>query len=199
MKPSVALVAPYAAWMALMSLLPQTALAYALRGAVTAALLVFSFCVLRARVRLNLRALLFGFSGGLIVFVLWTAPEMFVWPQGEADPSPFAPEDCGWSLTIVKLVASAFVISVAEELFFRKWLLDFAGFGWMLVLFGVEHMRFDLGPAGGLVFVVEGILAGYIYGLLAKRVGLLAAILAHAVTNLLLGLDVILLDKWFYW
>ena len=39
-KRSVALVAPYAAWMALMVALPGTAWAYAVRGAVTAALLI---------------------------------------------------------------------------------------------------------------------------------------------------------------
>ena len=39
-KRSVALVAPYAAWMALMVALPATAWAYAVRGAVTAALLI---------------------------------------------------------------------------------------------------------------------------------------------------------------
>ena len=39
-KRSVALVAPYAAWMELMVTLPATAWAYAVRGAVTAALLI---------------------------------------------------------------------------------------------------------------------------------------------------------------
>ncbi len=183
-----------------MSLLPQTAFAYAVRGAATAGFLVFSFCAWRPHVRLNLRTILLGLAGGLLVFVFWIAPEPFVWPQGtRLETSPFAPEICGWPLTILKLAASAFVISVAEELFFRKWLLNFAGFGWMLVLFGVEHMRFDLGFSRGLVFVLEGVLAGLVYGLLAKRAGLLAAILAHAVTNLLLGLYVIFFSKWFYW
>ena len=77
--------------------------------------------------------------------------------------------------------------------------VEFAGFGWMLVLFGVEHMRWDLGAARGCVFIAEGVFAGLAYGLLAKRFGILSAIVAHAVTNLILGVYVIGWDKWFYW
>ncbi len=136
---------------------------------------------------------------GLLVFVVWVAPEPWIWTEGVTDESVYRPEVCGWALTIAKLCASALVIAAAEELFFRKWLVEFAGFGWMLVLFGLEHMRFDLGWARGSVFIAEGVFAGLCYGWLAKKYGILSAIIAHAVTNLLLGLYVILFDKWFYW
>ena len=233
MKRTFWLVAPYVAWMALMSLLPQTAWAYATRGAVTAVLLVVGWFVSRDRnVASPLRAegtvssrdrnvasplrcdaqrgrdilvaCSVGLLVGILVFFVWIAPESWLWPSGEAvregtDRTVYAPAVCGWALTLAKLCASAFVISVAEELFFRKWLVEFAGFGWMLVLFGVEHMRFDLGVERGSVFIAEGVFAGLCYGLLAKRYGILSAIIAHAVTNLILGLYVIGWDKWFYW
>ena len=217
MKRTFWLVAPYVAWMALMSLLPQTAWAYATRGAVTAVLLAVGWLSsrdrnvaspLKAEGTVSSRDILVACSVGLLVgilvFFVWIAPESWLWPNAEAvregtDRTVYAPAVCGWALTLAKLCASAFVISVAEELFFRKWLLEFAGFGWMLVLFGVEHMRFDLGVERGSVFIAEGVFAGLCYGLLAKRYCILSAIIAHAVTNLILGLYVIGWDKWFYW
>ena len=243
-----------------MSVLPQTAGAYATRGAVTAALLMVGGFLLRrgksaspplavgacaspplavgacaspplavgacasppivsgsqrgrdtlvASVKGLLPGLLPGLLVGLLVFAVWIAPESWLWPDAvprcvspAASPSPvspYAPATCGWALTLAKLAASAFVISVAEELFFRKWLVEFAGFGWMLILFGVEHMRWDLGVARGSVFIAEGIFAGLCYGLLARKYGIVSAIVAHAVTNFVLGLYVIGWDKWFYW
>ena len=104
-------------------------------------------------------------------------------------PSPYAPEVCGWGLTLAKLAASACVIPVAEELFFRRWLVDFAGFWWMVALFAVEHgERWHVGAVTGVV-----------YGLLARRFGLFAAIVAHAVTNLVLGLYVVRCGQWQFW
>lgn len=202
MKRSVALIAPYAAWMALMSLLPQTAWAYALRGAITAGLLIAGWFGSKpekcARARAS-RASLVGLLVGVLVLVVWIAPEPWLFVSSSSSPSPYAPETCGWPLTIAKLCASAFVISVAEELFFRKWLVEFAGFGWMLILFGVEHMRWDLGLARGSVFIAEGVFAGFCYGIIAKKYGILSAIIAHAVTNLLLGFYVIFANRWYYW
>lgn len=184
-----------------MSVLPQTAWAYAVRGLVTAALLI-PHCT-AVRLARGFPKLLPGLLVGLLVFLVWIAPEPWLWPSSASSPdippSPYSPAVCGWYLTLTKLLASAFVISAAEELFFRKWLVEFAGFGWMLVLFGVEHMRWDLGPVRGCVFIAEGVFAGLCYGFLAKRFGLLSAIIAHSVTNLVLGLYVIFWDKWFYW
>ena len=213
-KRSVSLVAPYAAWMALMVALPATAWAYAVRGAVTAALLLAALPTL-LRQAPNLvnpvdpvstpaanhepRSTKAAFSviAGLLVFVIWIAPEIWLGslpgipaaaPLAAAD-SPYSPEVCGWALTIAKLAASAFVISIAEELFFRRWLVDFAGFWWMVALFAVEHGdRWAVGAAAGVV-----------YGLVARRFGLPSAIAAHAVTNFALGLLVIFAGRWEFW
>ena len=221
MKRSFALIAPYAAWMALMAVLPQTAWAYALRGLVTAALLAAGAIFSRdrnvasppvaataercdgKRGRDIFVACLSGLSVGLLVFFVWIAPEPWLWPAGSTSdhgvPSPYAPESCGMFLTLAKLAASAFVISVAEELFFRQWRVGCAGFGWMLALFGGGRMRWGLGAGRGCVFIAEGVFAGLAYGLLAKRFGILSAIVAHAATNFILGIYVIVWDKWFYW
>ena len=139
----------------------------------------------------------FSVLAGLLVFVIWIAPEIWLGslpgipaaaPLAAAD-SPYSPEVCGWALTIVKLAASAFVISAAEELFFRRWLMDFAGFWCSTALFAVEHGdRWAVGAAAGVV-----------YGLVARRFGLPSAIAAHAVTNFALGLLVIFADHWEFW
>ena len=200
-KRSVALVAPYAAWMALMVTLPATAWAYAVRGAVTAALLIAFLPTNREPRTTNHESRTTNHAlavlAGLLVFVVWIAPELWLGsfpgvpaaaPLSAAD-SPYSPAVCGWTLTLAKLAASAFVISAAEELFFRRWLVDFAGFWWMVALFAVEH---------GDRWAV-GAVAGVVYGLVARRFGLFAAVVAHAVTNLALGLLVVFADHWEFW
>ena len=200
-KRSVALVAPYAAWMALMALLPATAWAYAVRGAVTAALLIAFLPTNREPRTTNHESRTTNHAlavlAGLLVFVIWIAPEIWLGslpgipaaaPLAAAD-SPYSPEVCDWALTIAKLAASAFVISAAEELFFRRWLMDFAGFWCSTALFAVEH---------GDRWAV-GAVAGVVYGLVARRFGIFAAVVAHAVTNLALGLLVVFADHWEFW
>ena len=193
-RETAARVAPYAAWMALMAALPPTAAMYAVRGVVTAVLLLVGggLGLYRPTARTWagwLRAAGVGALAGLAVFAVWIAPDVLFRSAASAGPSPYALEVCGWGLTLAKLAASAFVIPVAEELFFRRWLVDFAGFWWMVVLFAVEHgERWHVGAVTGVV-----------YGLLAKRLGLFAAIVAHVVTNLVLGLYVIRCGQWQFW
>ena len=184
--------------MVLMMALPASAGAYAIRTAATAAVLLFALFPLRRLAVAGVRGMIFGALVGLAVFALWVAPETvfrgmlpeWLFPLAPAmDTSPYAPSTCGWPLTLVRLLGSAFVISVAEELFFRRWLVDFAGFWWMVVLFAVEHGdRWAVGAATGVV-----------YGLLARRFGLASAIAAHATTNLVLGLWVIYRGAWQFW
>lgn len=193
MNRSVALIAPYAAWMVLMTILPQTALSYAIRGLITLSLLLLGWFgseyEKKVRARSIVRRAFVGLLVGLVVFAIWIAPDFVFKPAELEGLSPYDPRFCGWALTIAKLGASAFVISVAEELFFRKWLVEFAGFWWMVALFAVEHgERWHVGA-----------LTGVLYGWLAKKYGLRSAIIAHATTNFLLGLYVIVFDKWFYW
>ena len=188
------LIAPYAAWMALMAALPATAECYAVRTCVTAALLVPT---LRARLsggcRGLARRLAWGAPVGLAVFVVWILPEQFDWPLyrrfcivGEGGTAAVA--ESNHALIAMRLAGSAFVIAVAEELFFRKWLVDFAGFWWMVALFAVEHDRWLVGAVAGIA-----------YGLLARRRGLGAAVVAHVVTNLVLGLWVLHSGQWQFW
>ncbi len=153
---------------------------------------------------------------GVVVAVLWVFPEesdfyrtWFCWPIGSlpadsGDLSPYEPYVCGWTLTIVKLIGSSFVIAPVEEVFFRsflyRWLqkrdfrsvpmsnFDMSAFLWTVFLFTLEHDR-----------PLAAAMAGALYGLTAMRCGLGGAVIAHVTTNLLLAIHVIYHDAWAFW
>ena len=134
-----------------------------------------------------------GLVVGLEVFALLILPEQFDWAWyrkwciiGEDGTQTVA--EASTLMIVCRLIGSAFVISVAEELFFRKWLIGFAGFWWMVGLFAIEHDRW-------LVAAICGIA----YGLLYLRRGLGAACVAHVTTNLVLGLWVLKMGQWQFW
>ena len=191
------LIAPFATWMVLMVALPATATAYAVRTAATAALLAAAAASLKLKVeslkRWKWSDLILGLAIGMVVFAMWILPEQFDWAWyrkwciiGEGGTQAVA--EASAVMIAIRLIGSAFVISVAEELFFRKWLIGFAGFWWMVGLFAIEHDRW-------LVAAICGIA----YGLLYLRRGLGAAIVAHATTNLVLGLWVLFTGQWQFW
>ena len=197
MKRSFWMVAPYAAWMVLMATLPATVGGYAVRTAVTAAMLAAGASKVPSPLTSFVSRLKSSLSPGLLVglavFAIWIGPEQFDWAWyrkwcivGEGGTQAVA--EAGAAMIAVRLIGSAFVISVAEELFFRKWLISFAGFWWMVALFAIEHDRW-----------LVGAIAGAIYGLLYLRRGLGAAIVAHATTNLVLGLWVLKTGQWQFW
>ncbi len=200
--------------------LPATAEAYALRTALTLLALLASFFLSRTYTKgSDPFVYVWGLGVGVIVCVLWILPEYwssyrefsligFIGLTGGAatsEPSPYEPATCGWTLTWVKLIGSAFVIAPVEELFFRsflyRWLqkgdwtrvdlkhFDWSAFLWMVGLFALEHHT----------RLAAGAMAGAFYGYLAIRRGIGAAILAHIVTNLLLGLYVIYRGAWGFW
>jgi CAAX prenyl protease-like protein len=212
-------IAPFAAWILMQTLLPATAWAYAARSAATAIIATLAFRRLArtddAVASPGVRGVAAGLATGLAVCALWILPDdlawyrtWMCWPIGSnpvaTGPSPYDPATCGWPLTITKLVGSAFVIAPVEELFFRsflyRWLqnrdfttvplsrFDMSAFMWTIFLFMLEHDR----PAAAAM-------AGAAYGFVAIRWGLGAAIVAHVVTNLALGLHVIYHGTWGFW
>ena len=217
-KASVFFILPFAAWMGLMFVLPATATAYAIRSAVTLGVGIVCLILWRQSGRatnvcgepakrplsVGIQAAA-GITVGVIVCALWIALPAWPFPEPTApDPSPYAPSVCGWMLTLAKLAGSAFVIAPVEELFFRsflyRWLVDrnflavplsrfdLSAFLWTILLFTLEHDR-----------PVAAAITGALYGLLAIKAGIGAAIAAHVTTNLLLGLHVIYHNAWQFW
>jgi CAAX protease family protein len=213
-SPSLPYVLPFAAFLALLAILPamglpprtELVLWVVLTGAV---LLVFA----RGAIELSVRHWAGSIAVGAAVFVVWIAPELLVPgyrdsllffeerrasfpPEARADPVALA----------LRGVRAAILVPIIEELFWRAWLprwmirADFRSvpmgtytrvtFLITALLFATEHVRYwDVGLAAGLIY--NGWMAR------TKRLG--DCILAHAVTNACLAVYVIAAGQWQYW
>lgn len=226
--PLLAHVLPFVAWIALMHFLDLPALspawAYAIRSALCLGLLIY-LRPWRWYSRPSWRFFPLAALVGVVVFVAWIGlehPAVARWgalqelylkwgvrPLGELRPEmkslPFAPDACGWPLTIVRILGSGLIIGVIEEFFWRgfvyRWIFggDFtradpgrfvaAPFFLVAITFGLEHMEW-----------LAGIIAGLAYGWLYLRTrDIWSAAFAHALTNLLLGAYVVATGQYQFW
>ncbi len=227
-SPLWAHVLPFAGWIALMHFLdvPQipAAWAYAIRSVLCLGLLAY-LRPWRWYGRPQVRHLPLAAAVGVLVLAAWVVledpaaarwgalQELYVrWgvrPLGELrEPLtrlPYAPETCGWPLAIARILGSGLVIGVIEEFFWRGFL-----YRWM---FGGDFTRVDPGRYLALPFLavafifglehmewLAGIVAGLAYGWLFLRTrDIWAAAAAHALTNLLLGVYVVLRGQYQFW
>jgi CAAX prenyl protease-like protein len=156
--------------------------------------------------RLSSAQALIALATGVLVLVLWISLDADWMIFGS--PSGFDPHRQGqinWLLVAVRIAGAALVVPVMEELFWRSFLMrwvaapDFEkvepsqlglkSFIVTVLLFGFEHNLW-----------LAGIVAGAAYSLLYMRHRTLwSPILAHAVTNGLLGIWVVRTGNWSYW
>ena len=144
---------------------------------------------------------------GLVVYLAWVRMD---WPWAmQGTPSGYDPfragEGLGTVLAGIRLFGAVVVVPVMEELFWRSFLLRYVieprfesvrlgtftplSFLITVVLFGFEHHLW-----------LAGMLAGAAYTILLYRTGRLwPCILAHAVTNLALGVHVLVTQQWYWW
>jgi hypothetical protein len=154
----------------------------------------------------NAARLLVSVGVGILVLVLWInldAPWMTVGTSAGYDPRTDGHID--WVLVVIRVLGAALVVPVMEELFWRSFVLrwtesaDFEaldparaglkGFLVSTVLFGFEHSLW-----------LAGIVAGAAYAFLYMRHrNLWSAVIAHAVTNGLLGAYVLATGSWTFW
>jgi CAAX prenyl protease-like protein len=158
----------------------------------------------------------FGGAVGVVVFVAWISPQLFFHAaprvNGGFDPRLLPPGASAGGVLYAGVVGLRFmrlalVVPVLEEVFWRGFLLrylvreDFISvpFGtWtplsfcvVAVGFMLEHSTPDW-PAA--------LLTGALYNWVAVRTkSLPACILAHALTNLLLGLYIMQTHQWGFW
>jgi CAAX prenyl protease-like protein len=153
----------------------------------------------------------FTLAIGLAVFVLWIAPQQFLGfaPRlAGFNPETFAGEPALYWLTILfRFLRLVVVVPLVEEIFWRGFLLRYliderfsrvpvGTFGWLsftLVTlgFGLAHSREDW---------IVALLTGGLYNFVAYRTRSLAScVLAHAVTNLCLGLWIMATRQWGFW
>jgi uncharacterized protein len=149
---------------------------------------------------------LVALAAGVAVLLLWIsldAPWMIVGSNEGYDPRVDGQID--WPLAVARIAGAALVVPVMEELFWRSFLMrwieasDFQSvdpsqlglksFAITIVLFGFEHNLW-----------LAGMVAGAVYGWLYWRYrSLWPPIIAHAVTNGLLGIWVVATGNWWFW
>lgn len=145
-------------------------------------------------------------AAGVVVFAAWinlNADWMKIGTSAGFNPSYEAGID--WMIVAIRLAGAVLVVPLMEELFWRSFLMR-----WITKhdFLAVEPARvgFKALATSALFFAFEhnlwlaGLFAGAVYGLLYMRSGTLwSPIIAHAVTNGLLGIWVIHTGNWSYW
>ncbi len=144
---------------------------------------------------------------GLLVYVLWVRMDWSWATQGEVTGyNPFeSGESVGWVLAGIRLLGAALIVPLMEELFWRSFLIrwiinqDFekvafgtftlGSFAATVVLFGLEHNLW-----------LAGMMAGVAYNFLYYQTRRLwPCVVAHATTNFILGLHVLVTQEWQWW
>jgi uncharacterized protein len=200
--------------LALHSVLPLPDLAdQILRVTVMSAVLWF---IARPVIDLRVRHLWATLAFGALVFVVWIAPDVLFkgyrhfWlfenaVMGKASTS-FSSTQLSWPVLALRMIRAVVIVPIVEELFWRAWLMrwiidvDFQkiplgkytaqSFWIVAALFASEHGPYwDVGLAAGIIYNW--------WMVRARSLGDL--ILAHAVTNFILGGYVIAFGKWEYW
>ncbi len=147
---------------------------------------------------------------GLVVFMLWIGTEGYYPLLSESQTiSPYKLTEGIWYGAMawigIRLFGSVVIVPIMEELFWRSFLLrylinpdfkqvtlgTFSWYSliWTVLLFGLEHQRWLAGIAAGILYTL----------LLYRTKSLSACILAHAITNLALGIYVLLTGHREYW
>jgi CAAX prenyl protease-like protein len=183
---------------------------YPLRIAVVLGALLYlwpAYEELRNTLCRNVREALMVIVVGVLVYIAWVRMDWSWAMQGQ--PTGYNPFQAGAGtgvvLAAIRIFGAGVVVPVMEELFWRSFLIRYLvtptftmvrlgtftplSFGATVVLFGLEHHLW-----------LAGMLAGAAYNLLLyKTHRLWPCILAHAITNLLLGIHVLLTGEWHWW
>lgn len=153
------------------------------------------------------KSILIAFIIGIIVFIIWILPEGLYPTLGESQFNPYVFENKSWIILLIifRLIGAVLVVPIFEELFWRSFLIrwiikpDFKNvaigkFTWLsfvliVIFFGLEHHQWLAGLAAGAIY----------NGLLYQQKNLWSCIIAHAVTNLALGIYVLITEQWGFW
>ncbi len=157
------------------------------------------------------KALLLAGGVGVVIFLLWIAPEAFLgFPDrmDGFDPTVFeASPGLFWSTVVARFFRLVIIVPLVEEIFWRGFLQRYLiQENFTRIPFGkYTHLSFwGVAIAFALVHVpadyVAAILTGAAFGWIAiKTKSLLACVVAHAITNLLLGFYIMKTGQWGYW
>lgn len=145
---------------------------------------------------------------GVVIFALWinlTQPWALLSGMGSGFDPHRSDGQMDWLLAGIRLAGSTLVVPIIEELFWRSFIMRWIDKPEFLSLDPrkVSHRGLLVSSA---LFALEhtqwfaGFLAGFAYGWLYRKTGKLwLSILAHAVTNAVLGLWVLNTGNWRFW
>lgn len=151
---------------------------------------------------------LLAIAVGALMFVLWIQLDAEWMTLGEPSAS-FTPLDAAghvdWALVAFRIAGAALVVPLMEELFWRSFLMR-----WIQqpVFEGVDPRHVGLKAIVLSTFVftlahtlwLAAVIAGLSYAWLYVRTGKLwVPVIAHAVTNGMLGVWVVMTGNWQFW
>jgi hypothetical protein len=159
----------------------------------------------------KLRQLLFVFGVGVIIFILWISPQAFLSRPARVvgfDPSVFSNQPLPyWFTLLFRFARLVIVVPLVEEIFWRGFLLRYlidekfseVPFGkFSAFSFWAVSIAFALGHS--MPDWIAAFITGMAYNAVAYRTkSLVACVLVHAVTNLLLGLWIMRTHQWGFW
>jgi hypothetical protein len=146
---------------------------------------------------------------GAVVFGLWVAPQLVFPPRlGGFNPDIFSKQPAlYWTELVIRVLRLVIVVPLLEEIFWRGFLLRYLiNDEFQAVPFGSYAPRANLIVA--VAFMLEhsvpdwpaALVAGFLYNLVAYRTkSLSSCVLAHGVTNALLGGYIIMTRQWGFW
>lgn len=153
---------------------------------------------------------LFALFTGAIVFAIWISPQAFFGSAARLDgfnPDLLSSNVLYWAELVLRFVRLVVVVPLVEEIFWRGFLLrvlidddfdrvPFGTFSWpsfsiVTIAFALSHAPPDW-PAA--------LVAGALYNVVAYRTkSLSSCVVAHAVTNMFLGLWIMQTKQWGFW
>lgn len=150
-------------------------------------------------------------SVGLLAFAVWIAPQVFVHAAPRRlgfNPDRFIGSPAlYWATVVMRFLRLVVVVPLVEEIFWRGFLLryliderftkvPFGTFRWLS--FAGVTIAFTLAHA--IVDWPAAVVTGMLFNFVAYQTRSLAScVLAHATTNLLLGLWIMQTKQWGFW
>lgn len=157
------------------------------------------------------RQIVLTIAVAFFVFALWIAPQEFLGFAPRRDgfnPEVFSGQPGAyWPTIVIRFLRLVVIVPLVEEIFWRGFALRYfinerfyavpiGAFSWfsfavVTIAFGFSHARADW---------IAALITGALYNCVAYRTKSLAScILAHAITNLLLGLWIMKTRQWGFW
>jgi uncharacterized protein len=152
-----------------------------------------------------------GFAAGLVALAVWISPQAVFGFPARTDgfnPDVFAESPAlYWGTLVMRFARLVVIVPLIEEIFWRGFLMRYlVNEDFTKVAFGTFTPLSFFGVAGAFMLVhapadwPAAAVTGVLFGWVAVRTkSLFACVLAHAVTNLGLGIYIVATNQWGFW